>query len=255
MSKLPIAVATETRPPYSVLAAVYDVVMEHVDYDLWAEYVHELLQMHRHPFKSVVELGSGTGSFAFAFQEWGPYDFVGIDVSAQMTEVARRKAELFNAEVQFEVADFTNFRLERPVDFAVLLYDGLNYLLLDEQVGDLFRCVHAALKPGSLFLFDQSTPANSINNAEFFEDEGEAEGVSYIRKSYYDAETRLHTTAFDIAVGDQQFNEVHVERAYTLDEMLALIEDSPFRLEAHYDGFSQDPADAETERIHWLLRA
>ncbi|MEM6647382.1 MAG: class I SAM-dependent methyltransferase, partial [Bacteroidota bacterium] len=203
----------ETRPPYSVLAAVYDVVMEHVDYDIWAEYVHELLQMHRHPFTSVLELGSGTGSFAFAFQEWGPYDFVAIDASPQMTEVARRKAEMYNAKVQFEVADFTNFRLEHPVDFAVLLYDGLNYLLLEEQVRDLFRCVHAALKPGSLFLFDQCTPANSINNADFFGDEGEAEGVTYVRKSHYDVETMLHTTAFDITVGDAVFSETHVERA------------------------------------------
>ncbi|GAB5519581.1 MAG: class I SAM-dependent methyltransferase [Rhodothermales bacterium] len=247
--------AAETRPPYSVLAAVYDVVMEHVDYDLWAEYVHELLQMHRYPFKSVVELGAGTGSFAFAFQDWGPYDFVGIDASAPMTEVARRKAEMYGIDAQFEVADFTNFRLERPVDLAILLYDGLNYLLLDEQVRDLFRCVHAALKPGSLFLFDQSTPANSINNAEFFEDEGQAEGVSYLRRSHYDAETQLHTTAFEITVADQTFTETHVERAYTFDEMKALIAESPFRLEAHYDGFSQDPADATTERIHWLLRS
>ncbi|MEM6648315.1 MAG: class I SAM-dependent methyltransferase, partial [Bacteroidota bacterium] len=200
-------------------------------------------------------LGSGTGSFAFAFQEWGPYDFVAIDASPQMTEVARRKAEMYNANVQFEVADFTNFRLEHPVDFAVLLYDGLNYLLLEEQVRDLFRCVHAALKPGSLFLFDQCTPANSINNADFFGDEGEAEGVTYVRKSHYDVETMLHTTAFDITVGDAVFSETHVERAYTLGEMKALIDDSPFRLVAHYDGFSQDPADDEAERIHWLLRA
>ena len=246
--------ALQPTAPYTVLAAGYDVVMEHVEYDAWADYVHELIETHRPGAETILELACGTGSLAFELQPLGPYRYAGTDHSADMVRVARAKAELYGADVQFEVADFTSFRAEPPVDVLILLYDGLNYLLEEDHIRALFRCAYEALAPGGIFLFDQSTPSNSINNEPYFEDRGRADAFSYVRHSRYDPATRLHTTTLDLTVDDRTFREEHVQRAYDIEEIRALVDETPFEVAARYDTFSTDPATDASERVHWIVR-
>jgi SAM-dependent methyltransferase len=174
-----------------------------------------------------------------------------------MIRVARAKAKGLRASeltLRFDVADFTDFALDRPFDAALLLYDGLNYLLDEADVAALFARVHQALVPGGTFVVDQSTPANSLNNADYFGDEGEVDRFAYVRRSRYDEATRLHTTEFDLTIDGETYAERHVQRAYALDEVAALVDASPLERVAAYDGFSLDPASAASERIHWVLR-
>ena len=202
----------------------------------------------------MLELGCGTGSLALELAPMGPYRYLGTDVAPEMIRVARAKAEMTGADVAFEVADFTNYRLDAPVDVVLLLYDGLNYLLDPDDIRSMLRCTFAALGPNGLFVFDQSTPANSENNEAFFEDEGAHDAFSYRRSSRYDRETRLHTTTFEITVEGHTFRESHVQKAYTQQEIRTLIEASGFEIVAAFDGFSSREAGPDAERIHWVVR-
>ncbi len=240
--------------PYSALAAGYDVVMEHVDYAFWADYAHRLLTQHHPGVRTVLELGCGTGSLALELQPLSDYRYAATDAVPEMIRVARAKAELQNAPIQFAVADFTDFRTDPPVDALVLLYDGMNYLLEAAAVLDLFRCAFDALTPGGLFLFDQSTPTNSINNEPYFEDVNETEGFAYRRLSRYDRERRRHVTAFELTVEGETYREEHVQRAYTFAEIQALLRQTDFEALAAYHNFSMRPATEASERIHWVLR-
>jgi predicted TPR repeat methyltransferase len=239
--------------PYDALAAGYDVVMEHVDYEFWADFVHDLIERHQPNARDVLELGCGTGSLALELQPMGPYRYVGTDGSQAMIHVAERKAEFHGVDVQFAVADFTSFRTDALADVVVLVYDGLNYLVDPADVRSLFASATRALKPGGLFVFDVSTPTNSANNEADFQDEGEAEGFSYVRTSRYDEDARLHTTDFELTILGQTFHETHVQRAYTLEEVRALL---PSDLEevAAYDGFSDAQASEASERVHLVVR-
>ena len=243
-----------STPPYTALAAGYDLVMRHVEYELWAEYAHRLLRKHHQEVQSILELGCGTGSLALALQPLGDYDYIATDGSEEMIRVARRKAETEEVPIRFGVADFSAFEVDEPVDAVILLYDGMNYLLKAEQVASLLQHAYAALRSGGLFLFDQSTPANSLNNQNDFEDKGRAPNFSYVRHSRYDPDAHLHTTTFELTVRDATFREMHVQRAYTLSEVQAFVTASPFDKLAAYDGFSTAPATATSERIHWVLR-
>ncbi len=244
---------TET-PPYTALAAGYDAVMAHVEYDLWAEYILGVLEMHHPEAQSVLELGCGTGTFALELNPWGRYDYLATDGSAAMIALAQQKADAEDAPVRFAVMDFMQIEVAEPVDVVLLLYDGLNYLLEADAAVQLFRQVYQALKPGGVFVFDQSTPANSINNADFFEDRGRTRGFDYVRRSVYDADTRLHTTTFDLTTGGERFQERHIQRAYTLGEIQQLIQQTDFKEYTAYDDFTTDPATDDTERIHWVVR-
>ncbi|MEM8599162.1 MAG: class I SAM-dependent methyltransferase [Bacteroidota bacterium] len=243
--------------PYTALAAGYDVVMAHVDYEDWAAYVEELIQAHAPHTETVLELGCGTGSLAFALQPYGPYRYLATDGAPPMVRVAQAKRPLHpEAHVRFRVADFAALdpaALGAPFDTVLLLYDGLNYLLSETDVAQLLTKVSQLLAADGVFIVDQSTPANSLNNADYFHDEGQADQFAYVRTSAYDAEARRHTNAFRLTVQGETYEETHVQRAYTIAEMDALIAASPLRCIAAYDGFSDVPATEETERIHWVL--
>lgn len=239
---------------YTALAVGYDVVMAHVDYEYWAEYVYKIIQKHHPATKTLLELGCGTGNLALELQPLGGFNYLGTDRSSEMLFVARSKAEAFGVPVEFAEADFTNYRVDPPVDAIVLVYDGMNYLLEEEEVRALLRCSYAALKPGGIFVFDQSTPANSVNNTAAFNDEGGEGPFHFVRRSRYDPQKRLHTTELTLTVQEEQFVETHVERAYTLDEIRALVAETDFDMLAAYHDFSQRPASERTERVHWVLR-
>lgn len=243
----------EDAIPYSVIARGYDFIMSHVDYNFWATFIDGLL-WHLHPNpETVLELGCGTGTFAMNLQPLGDYTYHGTDICPEMIAEAQRKVGKAGLPVTFGIADFSDYTVEQPYDIVILLYDGLNYLTEKEKVASMLACTYAALKPGGIFFFDQSTPANSINNEEFFSDEGEVDGFSYVRGSEYDRESRLHKTTFEIKTGGKTFFEQHVQRAYTLEDVWKMVLKAGFKIEQAFDGFSADPATDASERIHWIV--
>ena len=236
--------------PYSVLARVYDDVMDYVDHEAWADYIDHLLDEHETEPANVVEFGCGTGQFARHFLARRNVKFTATDGSADMLSQATERLD--GRAKTLEVTYPGPAVPGGPYDVAILLYDGLNYLTTEDGIRGLLAQVKASVAPGGLFVFDQSTPANSINNAEFFEDEDELDEGSYVRKSAYDEETRMHTTRFELTLDDGVFEEEHVERAWTKEEIEGLLTEAGWRVQAAYDGFSFDPAGDDAERIHWV---
>jgi SAM-dependent methyltransferase len=249
----------ERVDPYSLLAAGYEAVMAHVDYDAWAWHVRRLLARHHPGARDVLELGCGTGALARTLQPLGPppdgFRYRATDRSDEMLAVARREAAAEGVPVTFERADFRAVPAAPAADAVLLLYDGLNYLLEPPEVAALLAGAFAALRPGGVFVVDQSTPANSENIADGFDDAGETEAFSYLRTSRYDRAARLHTTTFHLRLPDgREAGETHVQRAYALEEVGALVAASPFARVAAYDGLTLQPATAASERVHWVLR-
>ena len=245
-----------TAPPYSLLAAGYDAVMEHVDYAFWAEHVQRIVEAHRPGAASVVELGCGTGALAEHLQPLGPppagYAYRAFDGSAEMVAAAREATTA--SPVAFGVLDFREPVPGPPADVVLLLYDGLNYLLDAADVAVLLERISEALAPGGVAIVDQSTPANSLNHAEGFDDAGEADAFAYQRTSRFDPATGLHTTTFRLTPpGGPTQTETHVQRAYTLAEVRALIAASPLAERAAYAEFTLRRAGPATERVHWVL--
>ncbi len=240
--------------PYTILSAGYDLVMAHVDYEAWADYVGHLIDVHHPNPTSIVELGCGTGSLAIELTALGYSNIIGTDRSRAMLDVAERKAKQARAEIDFEQIDFRDFRREPPADVLLLLYDGLNYLLKKDEIASLFSSAHDSLTDDGVFIFDQSTPSNSLQNERFFEDQGEQDGFRYKRASRYDPETRLHTTTLDLFVRGERFREEHVQLAYTKEEIEDMLVKAGFSVLAAYDGFSLDEPVEESERVHWVVQ-
>ncbi|MCH7640098.1 MAG: class I SAM-dependent methyltransferase [Bacteroidetes bacterium] len=228
--------------------------MAHVDYVMWAEYVFELLQQHHPAANDILELGCGTGSLALVLQPLGGYSYHASDFSQEMLAVARRKTRQARIPISFEQMDFRAVPPKPQYDAILLLYDGINYITEPTEIAAVLEGAYRALRPGGVFIFDHSTPANSLLHSDGFDDAGQGGAFRFLRTSRYDADTQLHTTLFRLGVDGKTHTERHVQRAYTQDEIRALIGASAFSLEAGYDGFTFEPAGEDSERIHHVLR-
>ncbi len=79
------------KPAYTSLAEIYDTVMQDVDYEVWADFIDEIIQVHHPNPETVLELACGTGSLAFALNRYGCYKLMGTDKSAEMIAKADKK--------------------------------------------------------------------------------------------------------------------------------------------------------------------
>jgi SAM-dependent methyltransferase len=141
---------TPTSENYSLLAEYW--------HDLAAEFVPQYGQFlaaasHRFdtPIRSVLDVACGSGLLT---GEIGLHAdrVVGIDLSEAM--IARARREHSKSKFRFEVADFRQISLDEKFDAAICGSDSLNYVASREALGDVFRSVGNALRPGGLFVFD-----------------------------------------------------------------------------------------------------
>ncbi len=250
------------QPEYSKLAEVYDDLMEEVDYELWANFIDDIMQIHHPDPQTILELACGTGSLSFSLDELLCYEIIATDRSPDMIRKAHQKAIRYNANVQFQVMNFLNISLEKKFDVVLLLFDSINYLQEPEDILRLLDEVKKVLHPQGLFVFDFTTPRNSIQAIKYLHNE---EGYSqnnyrFFRKSWYDAKERIHYNEFDIEeLGSdyesvlKRYSETHRQRIYTLKEMLDIIGKTNYNILAMYDGFELVDASESSLRITMVL--
>src|SRR5690606_3830380 len=202
------------------------------------------------------------GTLSLLLDELDVYDITATDISEEMLQVARDKAEFQGAKVTFERVDFTDIRLAGPYDVAILVFDGINYMTTPDSVVRVLEQVRRVLTPGQgIFLLDFTTPHNSQRNAEDMNDEGVTpDNWRFVRVSRFLEAERLHYNEFtleklsDKEVVLSRHREVHVQRVYTLAEMRGFAQDAGFTILAEYDGFDMVPATANSDRVTLVLQ-
>lgn len=105
-----------------------------------------------------------------------------------------------------------------------------------------------------MFIFDVNT-AYAFRQGMFDQKSIPSDGpLQYKWKSTYDETTRLcHVTMnFDYRTtnGDRvQFEELHVQRAYSTEEILKMLEIAGFRSTSVYDAYSLHPPKRRSDRL------
>lgn len=237
---------------YGSFAEVYDEFMQEVSYLQWADYIESLWKAHDKNPKLVLDLACGTGSLCVELSRRG-YEMIGADLSEEMLNQARQKAEDAGQSILFLEQDMREFELYGTVDAIICTCDSLNYLLEEEEVRQVFRLADNYLNPGGLFLFDVNT---EYKFREIMGDRVQAEtyeDAAYIWQNYYYEEERVneYQVTFFQKQGDlyRREEEVHYERAYAPEQLRKWLEEAGLRVLGVYDGFTQEPARAISERI------
>lgn len=248
---------------YSILADIYDEVMQDVDYETWADYVDEIILEHCPEAGDILELACGTGTVALSLEELDCYNITATDGSPDMIRVAQQKAGVVNSEVDFRTMDFLNITLEKTFDVVYMLFDSLNYLHRENEIRQLHSQVKKILNPGGIFIYDFTTPRNSRKAIRFLNNDSREMGgiLRYHRESSFDGKNRVHTNRFridrlDPASGTVQGSseEIHRQKIYQQKEIEALIKQTDFTILQAYDGFELKPAHDKSLRITMVLQ-
>ncbi len=243
---------------YSSFAQVYDRFMEDVDYDMWVKYLKEIWRNYGLEPKLAAELGCGTGNITVRLAKSG-IEMIGIDISEEMLNIAREKAEEENAEILYLCQDMCEFELYGTVDTIVSLCDSINYITEEDDLLQVFKLVNNYLEPKGLFIFDVNTEykfKNVLGENTFAQSD---EDAAYIWQNTYDEIEKINEYYVDffIAENDGKYlrvEECHYERAYSIEEIKGIIEQSGMEFLAVYDAFTFDMPKENSERIYFVVR-
>lgn len=247
---------------YTDFASVYDRFMDEAPYEAWRQNIVHALEKYGIRDGLVCELGCGTGSMTELLAARG-YDMIGIDSSQEMLNIAVQKRERSGRDILYLNQDMAAFELYGTVRAVVSVCDSVNYLLEDAQIAACFRLVCNYLDPQGIFFFDFNTRykyETVIGDAVIAENR---EDCSFIWENYFDSGTGVNEydlTVFVRKEGEKKsglfsrFQEVHLQRGYTLAEMKGFIEAGGLLLVEAYDADTLAQVTPESERIYCTAR-
>ena len=245
---------------YTSFAEVYDTFMDNVPYEEWADYLEDRLKEYGVKDGLVLELGCGTGSMTELLAEKG-YDMIGVDNSEDMLEIAMEKRIESGHDILYLLQNMQEFELYGTVRAIVSVCDCVNYVTEKNELQEVFRLVNNYLDPQGIFIFDFNTEykyREVLGNQVIAEDRDEC---SFIWENYYNHTSMINEYELTLFVKCRQeedlyrkYQEVHFQRAYTLEEIKTLIEKSGLTFLNAYDDYTRETATEESERIVVVCR-
>lgn len=243
---------------YENFAKVYDIMMEDIPYQEWVEYIELIMKKNNcHP-KLMLDLGCGTGNITTLLAQKG-YDMIGIDNSADMLSIAKSKAKDHQVDILYLLQDMRLFELYGTVGCIISLCDSLNYITEEKDLLEVFKLVNNYLDPSGLFIFDLNTEykfkENMTNHtfAETYDD------CAYIWDNYYYEDEKINEYLLTLFIKDDKNNynryeEIHYEKAYSIDKIKHLLDEAGLKLESVYDEGSFNKPKATSTRIYFVAR-
>jgi SAM-dependent methyltransferase len=227
--------------------------MDGTPYEKWASNLERLFKRFKLSPKLILDLGCGTGGVTIPMSRRG-YEMIGVDISVDMLNIAREKAAASELDILYLNQDMRSFELYGTVDACISVCDSMNYILNPAGLKKVFKLVKNYLNPGGYFIFD-------LNTLYFFRQLasrgsfGEIrENCAFICETGYSEKRRVMEYCVDVFVqnGDiyNRFSEVHFERAYAMDEIVPLIEQSGLNFRGVYDAKTLKAISAESERVY-----
>lgn len=243
---------------YGAFASVYDMFMDNINYEAWSVYVAGLLEEYEIKDGLVLELGCGTGSMTELLSQAG-YDMIGVDNSEEMLAEAMEKRIASGQDILYLLQDMREFELYGTVRAVISVCDSMNYITEEQDLLQVFRLVNNYLDPGGIFVFDMNTiykyekilGQNTIA-------ENREEG-SFIWENDYDPETGLNVYALALFLPREdglyeKYEEVHYQKAYSLEQVKELLAKAGMEYLTAYDAFTREPPREDSERIYILAR-
>lgn len=243
---------------YGKFAQVYDLFMDNVDYEGWADCLEKHLKEEGIEDGLVLELGCGTGTMTGLLARRG-YDMIGVDNSEEMLAEAMEKKGEDGLDILYLLQDMQEFELYGTVRAAVSVCDSLNYITEKEELLQVFRLVNNYLDPGGIFLFDMNTVhkyRDILGDDTIAENRDEG---SFIWENSYDPDTGLNI--YELAVFlpredglYEKCEELHCQRAYEQADIEALIREAGMEIVGVYDAYTDKPASPDSERLLFIAR-
>ena len=216
---------------YDFLAGCYDRLTYEVDYSAWADYIEKHFTKAPLPGRTVLDLACGTGSLTRELALRG-YEMIGADQSPEMlAEAAEKNRGAAPIEPIFLCQSMEKLDLYGTIDACVCCLDSVNYVTDPKKLARAFQRVHLFLMPGGLFLFDVNTPEKlaGLDGQVFLDETEDAYCVWRAEFSRRICTYFMDIFRLDPSTGQwDRGEELHRERAYTVEELTALLKGAGF---------------------------
>lgn len=236
---------------FGPIASFYDELMQAVPYRMWAGYYLLLLSHQGVRPRTMLDVCCGTGTMCELLTEEG-FQLSGFDVSAPMIAEARRKAARKRLDVRYEVADAATFEMEETYDAAFSFFDSLNYITDPAKLSAAIKQVAKHLEPGGSFIFDLNTAyafeANLFNQQQL----SGKKRLRYQWRGDWNPGTRLIHVYMKFWKDGEEFEEIHVQRAYSDEEIRSMLTDAGFGLIRAFHSYSLNPPRYKSDRLHYM---
>lgn len=243
---------------YEEFARIYDWALNELPYESWLEYFEAIFKRYNQQPKLILDLGCGTGSMTNLMAKKG-YEMIGVDLSDDMLMMARQKAKELNVDVVYLNQDMTELDLYGTIDAVVSVGDSLNYVTDETDLLEAFKKVHLFLNPKGLFVFDMNTIhkfKHSLGNKTYAENH---EDYAYIWENYFYEDEKMNEYEVNIFIKNdaglfEKTTEIHYERGYEVEEVVDMLNEAGFLVEAIYHDNTFEPVKESTDRMYFVAR-
>lgn len=193
---------------YEYLARYYDYLLGDKEaFNYWLKYIEEK------PFKSCLELASGSGVLAGILKDKG-YDIIASDISNEMKEAAKP-----NFDGEYQILNMIDFNLDKSFDLILCVCDSINYLY-EEELDTMFKSVYKHLNTNGRFIFDMHNPIRLKEFEEEYIEEGQIDdGTFYQWTINSDVDDKTINEHFTFYKDDGMITEQHTQNVFDVNEV------------------------------------
>ncbi len=242
---------------YGDFSFYYDELMDDVNYEKWYFYIEDIFNSFNFKPQNILEMACGTGNLTYYLCKNG-FNVTCFDKSTDMLSVAYNKLIPFK-NIKILNQDMVDFNINRKFDCVISICDSVNYIIDEENLLKVFENAYKHLNEDGLFIFDINSEyklRNIIGNNTFVEDR---EDIYYVWQNYFEEEKSLSHFILSFFVHENdnsyiRFDEEHIERAYSIDEIINLLKNTGFNHINYYEAFTFNTPKENSERINFVVK-
>lgn len=234
---------------YTAFAALYDDLMEHVDYPNWFAYLDDLFSHFSLPKQTLLEIGAGTGAIAAQFAKREESIDL-LDISGDMLAEAKKKNELRKAH--FYKMDILKKVPKAVYSSAFCLHDTINYFKNPVELEAFFNNCSKIIQAGGGLILDN---CSIYCYKKYFHKKRSKKTIGDTRvvwKNHFEKPNLGHSV-LSFKKENSIRSEHHTHILHSDSDILKASEQYFDNL-AILDGFTLNPRHNKTEEIYYVFR-
>ena len=174
--------------------------------------------------------------------------------------IARDVSEDASDNILYLLQDMTEFELYGTVNAIISICDCMNYILAENELLKVFKLANNYLEKDGIFIFDMNT---EYKYKEILDDnviaENRDEG-SFIWENTYYEDDKINEYNLTLYIKDNEdnkynrFEETHYQKAYSIENVIRLIEEAGMEFIKVYDAFTFEEPNESSERVYFVAK-